>query len=78
MTDIKVGDIVCIKSDTQHKVPMTVEGSSRGRDQCGRSAALASTGSSLKRDHDVSCVWVDPSGNIFHDDFGLEALVKVK
>ncbi len=74
MTEIKVGDIVCIKSDAHRKVLMTVEGDARRRrhDQSLASSTLAT------RPTDISCVWVDSNGNVLHDDFGLEALVKVK
>lgn len=71
---IKVGDVVYLKSDHQHKIVMTVEGPPRARDDL--SAAMAH-GQFQTRPGDVSCVWVDRNGNIRHDDFGAEALVLI-
>ena len=75
MAEIKIGDIVCLRSDGTRSVVMTVEGPARAREDL--SAALIN-GQFKPRAEDVSCVWVDGNGNVRHDDFGTAALMKVK
>lgn len=74
MNEIKIGDVVCIKSDEKHYVVMTVEGPPRARDDI--SAAMVH-GQFQPRVDDVSCVWIDRNGNVRHDDFGSASLVRL-